>query len=76
MSSIGAPASINSAAVRKVPGRVFECRNQPVSIAMAVSRPVATSGVTVALSARMACKTRVPVASAVVSFKKTAPRSS
>ena len=76
MSSIWAPASISSATARSVPARVLEWRNQPVSMAIAVSRPVATSGVSEPPSARMARMTRIPVASAVESLKKVAPRSS
>ena len=41
------PASTSSAAVRRSRAACSECRNQPVSIAIAVSRPVATSGVIV-----------------------------
>ena len=48
MSSTSAPESINSATARSVPARVLECRNQPVSMAIAVTSPAATSGVYVA----------------------------
>ena len=55
---------------------MLECRNQPVSMAIAVNRPAATSGVYVPPSAAMAFMTRIPVASADESLKTVAPRSS
>ena len=51
-------------------------RNQPVSMAIAVNRPVATSRVNVPPRLFTAAITGVPVASAVVSLRKSAPRSS
>ena len=59
------PTSTSSAAVRSVSGRVLGWRNQPVSIAIAVSRPVAISGVNVAAQGagrpgRPACRSPRP----------------
>ena len=77
MSSTLAPASINSATARSVPSRVLEWRNQPVSIAIAVSKAVRRPpACNEHPSAAIAFMTRMPVASAVESLKTVAPRSS
>ena len=71
-----APASMNSATGGERLERVLEWRNQPVSIAIAVSKASATSGVYEPRNAEIAFMIRMPVASAVESLKTRAPKSS
>ena len=70
------PASHNFPASRYVSAVAELKRNQPVSVATAAKSGVAMAGVNATPSLSAASTTNRPVASAAVSLKDSAPRSS